>query len=442
MKKNDEFISTCIDYDKYGNGVVRHEGIVFFVKGLINEEQAKIKCISMKKNYGYGKIVELIKISDERVEPKCSVFSSCGGCTLQHMSIKEQANFKKRVVENSFETIAKLNVDVHDVLYMEEPYRYRNKVQVPVQFDEKLKIGFYRSFSNDIVEFDDCIVQSEISNEIIEYIKKELNKYSFKNIVRHILIKHSHYTNEVMVVLIVKKESLDSMTFFIDKLYEEFNQIKSIVVNINNRKDNVILGDKEIVVKGNKFIKEKLCGFNFNISSKSFFQINPYQTEILYKKVMELADIKEDEIVLDLYCGIGTIGMIASQYGKKVIGIEVVKEAIKDAIINAKENNINNIEFYCMDAQDGADMLIDNNLKPDVIIVDPPRRGLSKDVIDSIVTLSPNRLIYVSCDPSTLARDCKIFDENGYKVLTVIPVDMFGLTSHVETVVLMSRVNK
>lgn len=441
MRKNDEFIASCIDYDKDGNGVVKHDGFVFFVKNLIKEEQARIKIISLKKNYGYGKVVEILKESKERKNPPCSVYKTCGGCSLQHMSSLEQANFKKNIVINSFKSIAKMDVKVNDVLTMNNPYRYRNKVQVPVQFDEELKIGFYRSFSNTIVEFDDCIVQSEISNNIIDFIKKELKNYEFKNIIRHIIIKHSHNTNEIMIVIVSKEVITLEINEFIENLSKSFKEIKSIILNVNKRNDNVILGEDEYLLKGSKYIKEDLCGFTFNISSKSFFQINPYQTEILYEKAMEYANIKPNEVVLDLYCGIGTIGMVASRYAKKVIGIEVVEEAIKDAKENAKNNNVNNIEFYCMDAGIGANKLIEEDLKPDVIIVDPPRKGLNKNAIEAILTLSPSRLVYVSCDPSTLARDCKIFNENGYSIKKVQPVDMFPQTTHVETIALLQRDN-
>ena len=439
MKKNEEFIGKCIDYDKDGNGIVKHDGFVYFVKGLIKDEVAKIKVISLKKNYGYGRIVDILEISENRVKPVCSVYKHCGGCNLQHMSFLEQANFKKSVVENTFRNIANLDVEVNDVLSMEDPYRYRNKVQVPVQYDEDLKIGFYRSFSNVIVEFDDCVVQSKLSNNIIDYFRNELVKYEFKDLIRHVLIKHSHNLNEVMVVIVCREVITVEINEFVENLYNKFDEIKSIVLNVNKREDNVILGEEEYLLKGKDFIQEEICGYKFNISSKSFFQINPYQTEVLYSKAIEYAEIKSNEIVLDLYCGIGTIGIIASKYASKVIGIEVVEEAIEDAKENARINNVNNIEFYCMDAGDGANKLIEENLNPDVIIVDPPRKGLNKKAVEAVLKLSPSRIVYVSCNPSTLARDCKRFNDNGYSIDKVQPVDMFPLTVHVECVTLMSR---
>ena len=441
MKKNEEFISKCVSYDNDGNGIVKHNGIVFFVKGLIKGEQAKILCVSMKKTYGFGKVLEIIKPSENRVNPVCSVYKQCGGCQLQHMSHLEQKYFKENKVKTCFESIAKLNIKVNDILSMDNPYRYRNKVSVPVSIKEDLKMGFYRNHSNDIVEFDDCVVQTELSNKIISYIKKELPKYDFKYIVRHVLIKHSHNTNEVMVVLIVKQALVLEMESFIDKLYKEFNQIKSIILNINKREDNVILGDKEYLIKGEVNIQEELCGYNFNISSKSFFQINPYQTEVLYNTAIKLANLSKDEVVLDLYCGIGTIGIIASKYAKKVIGVEVIKEAIDDAKVNAKNNNVENIEFYCGDAGTVATKLINENVSIDVVIVDPPRKGLDKTAIDAILKINPKKLVYVSCDPATLARDVRILVDNGYSTEEVTPVDMFPNTNHVECIALIQRVN-
>ncbi len=438
MKKNDVFYGKCVGYDNDGLGVVKHDGFVVFVKNFIKGEYAEIVCTFVKKNYGYGKIVELIKESENRVNPPCSVYKTCGGCMLQHMNTFEQAFFKKDKVINCFKSIAGMDIEVKDVLMMEDPYRYRNKVQVPVLYDEILKMGFYKNRTNEIVEFEDCLVQSELSNDILRYLKKELLNYTFKADIRHILIKHSRKLNEVMIVIISGKE-LKNYERLINKIIDNFKEVKSIICNVNERKDNVILGEKEILLYGDRYIKEELCKMRFNISCKSFFQINPYQAEILYDKAISLADINSNDVVLDLYCGTGTIGIIASRYAKKVIGIEIVEDAIKDAKVNAINNKIDNIEFYCMNAGEGANKLIEEGIKIDVVIVDPPRKGLDDLAITSIIKIDPKRLVYVSCDPATLARDCKIFKECGYEIKEIQPIDMFPKTDHVETVCLLSR---
>lgn len=440
MKKNEVFIGICSGYDNDGLGVVKHQGFVLFVKGLLIGEEAEIICTLVKKNYGYGKILRLISVSKNRNEKKCEVYKTCGGCMLWHMNDYEQQYFKTEKVKNCFSSIAGMDVEVLDTIKMDEPIRYRNKVQVPVGvFDDKIKMGFYKNRTNEIVEFSDCFVQSELSNKIIDFFKFELNKYDFKNDIRHILIKHAHKKNEVMVVIICRK-ILHEYNEFLKKLVSTFKEIKSVICNLNDRKDNVILGDKEIVLFGESVIKEELCGLIFNISSKSFFQINPYQTEILYNKAIEFAKIGSGDTVLDLYCGIGTIGMVASKYAKKVIGIEIVSEAIGDAKINAKNNNIKNIDFYCMDAGEGAKKIVDEKIDIDVVIVDPPRKGLDNLAIESILKINPEKIVYVSCDPATLARDCKIFSEKGYTIDIVQPIDMFPHTSHVECIALIQRV--
>ncbi len=438
MKKNDVFVGKCTDYDNEGLGIVKTNGFVVFVKNLLVGEEAEIVCTLAKKKYGYGRVLKLINSSKNRVDFKCNVYKSCGGCNLQHMNLAEQSYFKKNKVKNCFNSIAGMDVEVLDTLMMDNPYRYRNKVQVPVQYEDRIRMGFYKNRTNDIVEFDDCLVQSELSNKIISFLKLELNNCDFKKDIKHILIKHSHSLNEVMVVFIVRR-MIGNYSDLIDKLVSEFVEIKSIVCNINDRKDNVILGEREIVLFGNRFISENLCGLIFNISSKSFFQINPYQTEVLYNKAIELAGISKDDVVLDLYCGTGTIGLIASKQAKKVIGIEIIEDAIRDAKINAENNNIKNIEFYCMDAGEGAKKLLDEKIALDTIIVDPPRKGLDYTAVNSIIKMNPKKIVYVSCDPATLARDFKIMLNEGYSLEVVQPVDMFPQTSHVECIALIQR---
>ena len=441
MKKNDKFIGKCSAYNSQGMGIVKYNDIVFFVPGIIKGETAEILIVKMLKNYGYGKLIKLIETSNHRKEPKCSVYKYCGGCHLQHMDKDEQAFFKTQLVKDCFRNIANMDITINDVLDMNYPYRYRNKVQVPFAKDKdgNLKAGFYRLHSNDIIEFSDCLVQTELSNSIIQFVKTKLISLGMGENFRHVLIKHAHNTNQVMIVLIVRKYPINKLDILKEELISNFKEIKSIIVNINPSNTNVILGDEEIVLYGDSKIQEELNEMYFNISSKSFYQINPKQTKILYNLAIEYANITKDDIVVDLYCGTGTIGLLAAKYAKKVFGIEIVQEAIEDAKVNAKNNKIENIEFINADAKVGAQLLLDRKQHVDVVIVDPPRKGCDKQTLEAINIFNPKRLVYVSCDPATLARDVKILSDYGYQPQIIQPVDMFPLTNHVETVVLLSK---
>lgn len=440
MKKNEKFIARCIGYNKEGMGIVRHDNFVIFVPGLINGELAEILVLKVLRTYGFGKVEKLIEVSEHRVEPKCSVYKKCGGCHLQHMDRSEQAAFKKQLVKDCFYNIAHMDVEIQSVIDMECPYRYRNKVQVPFKEENgQLNVGFYRQHSNNIIEFDDCLVQTDTSNKLVKFIKKEVENLGIGKYFRHILIKHAHNTNEIMVVLITNQYPFANVELLANTIVNNFSEVVSVIVNVNDQETNVVLGEKEYVVAKGNLIKEELSGMYFNISSKSFYQINPIQTKKLYDKAIELAEISETDNVIDLYCGTGTIGLLASHKAKKVIGIEIVPAAIEDAKVNAKNNGVNNIEFICADAKKGAQMLIDRNEKVDVVIVDPPRKGCDQKTIDAINTFNPKRLVYVSCDPATLARDVERLGAYGYKPQVIQPVDMFPLTSHVETVCLLKK---
>ncbi|MEG0169325.1 MAG: 23S rRNA (uracil(1939)-C(5))-methyltransferase RlmD [Anaerorhabdus sp.] len=441
MKKNDKFIGTCVGYNTEGLGIVRHDGIVFFVKNILRDEQAEIVVTMMKKNYGFGRCLKIVMPSSHRVEPKCTIYKDCGGCQLQHMDAKEQMYFKHQKVKDCFKSIAHLEPMIHEPLGMDSPYRYRNKVQVPVQGENgTLKIGFYRNHTHEIIEFDDCLVQTEESNEIVRRCKVLIQDNHCESNFKHVLIKHAHRTNQVMVVFIVKQYPFVGIDEIKTQLMNEFKNIESVIVNINPKEDNVILSNKEVVLTSQGIIQEQLHDFKFNISSKSFYQINPKQTQVLYDKAIEYADLTKEDTVIDLYCGTGTIGLFASTLAKKVIGIEVVAEAIEDAKVNAEINHVNNIEFICADAKDGANEILKRNEIIDVVIVDPPRKGCDQMTLESIVKMNPKKIVYVSCDPSTLARDCRILKELGYEIQEVQPVDMFPQTHHVECVVKLIRI--
>ena len=442
MKKNDTFIAECTGYTEDGAGVVRTDGFVVFVKGLMIGEEAEIGMTAVKKNYGYGRIVRLIRPSKDRIEPECSVSRPCGGCQLQHMNDNAQRFFKEEKVRNCFRTNAGMEPEILPIIRTEPYYHYRNKVQVPVQFNQgKVEMGFYQNHTNRIINYDACDVQSELSNRITVFLKEQFARFGCAANIRHVLIKHAHVSGQVMVVLIVRRHPFAREEELVKKTVEAFPEVRSMTAIENRREDNVILDGREYVLYGEPYIEEELLDCRFRISARSFFQINPYATKLLYAKALEYAGLSGRETVIDLYCGTGTIGILAAKHAKKVYGIEIVADAVKDAKVNARINNADNIEFLNMDASHGAQAVLRSKIRADAVIVDPPRKGCSRDTLDAIIKIAPKRLVYVSCDPSTLARDVKILSENGFAVEKIQPVDMFPQTVHVETVVLMLEKN-
>lgn len=440
MKKNETFIATCSDYTYEGAGVVHLDDMVFFVPGLIVGEEAELGITALKKNYGYARIVRLLKPSKHRVEPKCTVNRLCGGCQLLHMDNKEQEQFKIDKVKGCFRMNAQKEVEISSILEAEKRDGYRNKVQVPVQLNGNVvDMGFYQNHTNKIINYDKCLMQSELSNAITKSLKEWFSNYKCAKEIRHVLIKHAHKTNEVMVCLIVRHYPFNKCDLLVDKLTKTYPEIQSIVAIENRREDNVILDGKEYLLFGRKYIEETLLGCKFRISARSFYQINPYATEILYQTALDYAGLTGKETLIDLYCGTGTIGLICAKHAKKVYGIEIVEDAIKDAKINAQINGISNEDFFVGDAGSGAQKLLKNHIKPDVVIVDPPRKGCSKETLNAVVQMNPDRIVYVSCDPATLARDCKYLEDN-YELVKIQPVDMFPGTVHVETVVALSQI--
>ena len=441
MKKNDLWTGTCEGYTYDGLGVVRFGDFVFFVPGLIEGETARLGVTAMKKNYGYARLVELLSASPQRVKPACSICRVCGGCQLMHMSLAEQKRFKRDKVKYLFRQNAHMDLEVPEILEGEKLLHYRNKVQVPVQVQKgKVLMGFYQNHSNRIIPFETCLVQTAESNAIVQTIRHLLEKYRCGAAVRHVLIKHAQHTDQMMVCLIVREYPFPHAQELFGDLLSAFSNIRSLSVLLNRRESNVILDGKEILIHGDPYIEEELMGLRFRISVRSFFQINPYATEILYTKALAAAGLNGQQTVVDLYCGTGTIGLLAAGRAKQVYGIEIVADAVQDARRNAQLNGIRNIEFMNADARDGAGKLLARHVHPDVVIVDPPRKGCSRETLDAIETMAPERFVYVSCDPSTLARDCAYMAQRGWHVSALQPVDMFPNTIHVETVALMSRV--
>ncbi|MBP1916583.1 23S rRNA (uracil1939-C5)-methyltransferase [Lederbergia galactosidilyticus] len=435
---------TCTALHESGKGIVNIKGKDYLVSNLLEGETATVEIIKTKHKT-FVNVVKIEKESKHRVKPECLYYSECGGCQLQHMSHEAQDNFKQRLVENLLKSYGKVN----DILPMKEPYYYRNKVHSTFAYNKKRKIisGIYQEDSHHVIDIDECMIHDRKADEIIDTIKEFMKSFKMqpfdedtgRGFLRHILIKRGFATNQVMVVLVTSTKVFPGKNNFIKALVKAHPEISTIIMNINKRRTSVVLGNEETVLYGKGYIEDILCGVKFQISAKSFYQVNPIQTEILYNKGIEMAKLKGNETVIDAYCGIGTISLIVSDKVKKVIGVELNKDAVKDAIKNAKNNHIKNTYFYNDDAGDFMVKLANENKKMDLVIMDPPRSGSDEKFLSSLIKLSPKKVIYVSCNPVTLKRDLKYLTKNGYKVKEIQPVDMFPQTSHVECVVLLQR---
>jgi len=451
VEKNKDYIIDIESQGFEGEGVGKINNFAVFVQGALKGETVKVKIVKVAKSYAHGKLLEIIKPSEYRTETKCGIYKKCGGCQLQHMTYEAQLIFKTQRVKEVIERIGKLNnVLIHETLGMKEPYRYRNKVQLPVGFaDGKVQIGFYAPRSHDIINMDSCLIQDAAADKVALLTREWVTKYNIKpydettdsGLIRHIMVRKGFKTGEVMVVLVTKEEKLPNSKEFIDIMVKNIEGLKSIVQNINSKKTNVILGDKNITIWGQNKITDYIGDFKFNISPLSFFQVNPVQTEVLYKKALEFADLSGNETVFDAYCGTGTISLFLSQKAKKVYGVEIVPQAIEDAKKNAMENNVTNAEFLIGEAEKVIPELIRKGISADVVVVDPPRKGCEKSLLEAISKMEPKRIVYVSCDPATLARDLAILKELNYKTVEIQPVDMFPGTFHVESIVLLQRKN-
>ncbi|PJI07823.1 MULTISPECIES: 23S rRNA (uracil(1939)-C(5))-methyltransferase RlmD [Clostridium] len=454
VEKNKDYEIYIDSFGNMGEGIGKINNFTVFVKGAVKGEKAKIKIVKVSKNFAFGKLLEVIEKSDKRCEPICSIYKNCGGCQLQHISYSDQLQFKKHKVIDCLQRIGKIDINsitVHDTIGMENPYYYRNKVQLPVgEVNGKVKIGFYRERSHEIIEVDKCFIQDEAANQIMCVIKKWIEEFNItgyneslgKGTLRHIMIRKAFKTGDIMIVLVTNEKNLPHKEELIHSLTTEIKGIMGIIQNINNKKTNVVLGKKEITLWGKNTIQDYIGEFKFNISPKSFFQVNPVQTEKLYSTAMKYAGLTGKEIVFDAYCGTGTISLFLSQNAKKVYGVEIIPEAIENAKINAKQNSVTNAEFIVGKSEEEIPKLIEEGIKPEVVVVDPPRKGCEKSLLYSIAEASPRTIVYVSCDPATLARDLAVLQKEGYEVVEVQPVDMFPMTGHVESCVLVKKVEK
>lgn len=451
VHKNESYVVDIVDLTHEGAGVARVNGFTLFVPNTLPGERAKIKVVGVKKGFGFGRLEELIEESPERVEPPCPIYKWCGGCQLQHLSYEGQLEYKRKLVEDVLTRIGKLeDVPVLSTLGMgEEPWRYRNKAQVPVgERNGRIITGFYQKRSHEIVEMDSCIITGDTNDDAVQAVKEIVNQYNItayneekhKGILRHIIARYGKTTGDLMIVLVTNGQDLPQRKKIVEDIRKALPEIKSIVQNVNSKRTNVIFGEETRVLWGAEYIYDFIGDIKFAISARSFYQINPDQTKVLYDQALQYAELNGDETVIDAYCGIGTISLFLAQKAKKVYGVEIVPEAIEDARRNAELNNIHNAEFAVGKSEDVIPEWKKQGITPDVIVVDPPRKGCDEDLLKTIIEMKPKRVVYVSCNPATLARDLRILEDGGFKTVEVQPVDMFPQTTHVEAVAKLERI--
>lgn len=442
VQKNKEYIVDIIDNGFEGEGIAKIENFTIFIDGAIKGEKCKILIVKITSSHAFGKLIEILEKSSNRCTPDCETYKRCGGCNLRHIDYEETLNIKQEKVQNLINKTLANNIKVSKTLGMGNPYNYRNKAQYPIGTNkngEKV-LGVFAKRTHEIIPIKECKIQKEISYQIAKYIldyikENNISVYNEKNqkgLIRHIVTKVGIQTNEIMCIIVINGKEIPNELTLANNIIDRFPMVKTVVKNINTKNTNVIMGDKNEAIVGRGYITDVLGDYIFKISPMSFYQVNPTQAEALYNIAIEKAQICKDDIVCDLYCGIGTIGIFASKFAKKVYGIEIVKQAIEDAHINAKLNNIKNIEFMCGDVEESFEKLVKKEkINPDVVIVDPPRRGLDGNTIEHILRLDVKRVVYISCNPATMVRDLKMFEEK-YEIKEVQPVDMFPFTSHVE----------
>lgn len=464
VQKNDEAVIDIIGMNHDGEGVGRVEGFTLFVPGALPGEKVRVKVLKTKKQYGYAKLLDIAQASPDRIAAPCAIYDQCGGCQIQHMSYEAQLGWKRQHVVDVLERIGKLSVNgddgtsvdlphvqgvvVHPTLGMSEPWRYRNKAQVPIGVTEGgLVGGFYARGSHRIVDMNTCLIQDERNDEVVARVKEigrmlgisAYNEETGRGLLRHVVVKTAFRTGEMMLVLVTNGRDIPHADAWIGSIREHIPHVASICQNVNTKRTNVIFGDETRVLWGRDVIYDYIGNVQFAISARSFYQVNPVQTEVLYSKTVEYAGLTGKETVIDAYCGIGTISLFLAQHADQVYGVEIVKEAIDDARSNALLNEMRNVKFEVGASEDVIPAWKEQGITADVIVVDPPRKGCDPRLLDTILEMKPERVVYVSCNPSTLARDLRILEDGGYKTVEVQPVDMFPHTVHVECCSLLVR---
>ena len=448
IEKGKTYEVEIVDIGSNGEGIGKFEGLTVFVENGVPGDKVKVIIEIVKKNYSVGRIIDILVPSQYRVEPVCPHADICGGCQIQQIDYKAQLKLKTDMVKAAISRIGKLkDVLIRDAIGMDEPKYYRNKAQFPVSvIGGNALLGFYKKGSHEIVDIESCYIQHSINDNIIRAMKVYMDKNKVsaydeatgKGLIRHIVTKVGFTTGEIMVILVTNEREIPHKEDLIQLLIKEIPKV-NIVQNINRKRGNKILGDECITLYGKDRILDYIGELQFSISPLSFFQVNPMQTKVLYDKVLEFAELSGEETVYDIYCGIGTISLFLAQRAKKVYGVEVVEAAIADAKKNAELNSISKVEFIVGEAEVVFPRLYKQGLRADVVVVDPPRKGCDEKVLDTIVKVNPQRIVYVSCNPATLARDLKYLDENGYRIVEIQPVDMFPHTGHCEAIILMTR---
>ncbi|MFD0050997.1 23S rRNA (uracil(1939)-C(5))-methyltransferase RlmD [Actinomycetes bacterium NPDC127524] len=444
VAKNETIDVVFEDLTHDGAGVAKIDGYPVFVPNTLPGEKAKIKIIKVNKGYAFGRLLELHEESPFRVHISASENHKYGGSQLQHISYEGQLKFKENQVKQVLTRIGKLeDVSIHPILGMEHPWHYRNKAQVPVgEKDGELIAGFYKPRTHEIVDTNESLIQDSVINEAVQTVKEicsELgipayNEQTHRGVLRHIMARYGKETGELMVVIITRTSELLQRNKIVEEIIKRLPKVKSIVHNINSKKTNVILGEKTKVLWGSEVIYDYIGDVKFAISARSFYQVNPDQTKVLYSKALEYAGLTGEESVIDAYCGIGTISLFLAQKAKKVFGVEIVPEAISDAKRNAEINGITNTEFAVGEAEKVIPAWYEEGNTADVLVVDPPRKGCDEALLNTIIKMKPKKVVYVSCNPATLARDLRILEDGGYKTIEVQPVDMFPQTTHVECI--------
>ena len=447
IEKNKEYIVDIIDNGYEGEGIAKINDFTIFIPGAIKGEKVKVIIVKVLSSHAFGKIVEIINTSNSRKEVDCTTYRRCGGCNLRHINYADTLNIKREIVQNLVNKTLKNEAKVKETIGMDKPFNYRNKAQYPVGKDKENKpvMGVFANRTHEIIPINKCYIQNEQTEEIAKYAFELWNKNNLsiydektrKGLLRHIVTKIGIKTNEIMLILVINGDKFKDEEGFVRNIINRYPNVKTIVKNINTKNTNVILGDKNVKLYGDGYIKDRLGEYTFKISPLSFYQVNPIQAEKLYNIGVQAAKINKNDVVFDLYCGIGTISIFMAKYAKEVYGIEIVDEAVKMAEENASLNKVENTKFISGDVEIVLDELINiKHIIPDVIMIDPPRKGLDNKSIENIMKIRPNRFVYISCNPATLVRDLAKF-ENMYDVQEIQPVDMFPWTSHVECVAVL-----
>ncbi|WP_261677072.1 23S rRNA (uracil(1939)-C(5))-methyltransferase RlmD [Staphylococcus equorum] len=449
IQKNEVIEGKVIDLTHEGHGVVKLDRYPIFVPNALINETIEFKVIKVKKNFAIGKLLEIKKESEERVEPPCVYYHKCGGCQLQHMTYQAQLNMKKEQVVNLFHRKADFkDTIIHDTIGMDNPWFYRNKSQVPVGKNNENKVitGFYRQRSHDIIDMDECLIQDNMHQDVLNQLKLWFNELNIsiynerkkQGLMRHVVIRTGHHSRELMVVFVTNGKKFKQSDVLTEKLVAAFPEIVSVKHNVNDTHSNVIMGETSYTLYGKDEIQDTLSDVTFKISDQSFYQINSIQTEKLYQCAIEYAELKGEETILDTYCGIGTIGLYMAPKAQHVYGVEIVPEAIADAKQNATLNQFENTTFVCGKAEEVILKWKAQGIKPDVVMVDPPRKGCDETFLETLLELNPRKIVYISCNPSTQQRDAQQLAQR-YKLTQITPVDMFPHTTHVETVAQFER---